>query len=242
MAKTIGLIGVKGAGKDTCASVLVEKRNFIRVAFADALYDEVANAFAVSKTTFGNRATKETPIPELALRRCKNKEFIEVALVHLTRDNHLRKAALTYILTGKLTRGVSNRKTKQLAKEARSPRWTMQKWGTEYRRRSQYGVDSYWLDLLSEQISANPEANHVVTDVRFLNEVRFIEARRGTLVRVRRPELERLEHENRLANGTAAHCSETELLDARVDFEVLNVEGNEVGMHQQILGYVDRIL
>lgn len=234
MRRVIGILGVKGAGKDTCASILMAERNYKRIAFADALYEEVSIAYCTPATTFSNRATKETPLPQLALKNCRNMEFVEVALLLLTHDKKLRKAVISYLLNGNIEQGVSSRRVKTLAKAPRSPRWVMQTWGTEYRRRSRYGIDSYWVDLVNDHLKQNPDVNFVITDVRFQNEANVVKEYSGKLIRVRRASLEALEELDRNVKGTAAHCSETEALSICVDFEVFNEEGKADAMFAQI--------
>lgn len=197
MHRLIGLLGVKGAGKDTAATLLVHRLGFVRIGFADALYREVAEAFGVSIEFLSRRETKESPLPELALERCRNPDFIEVA-----------RASGTVL-------------------QARSPRWILQVWGTEYRRRSRFGWDSYWLDQVAARIDAHPEQRFVVTDVRFSNEATFVEQRNGLLLRIRRPVLEDLEAQARAAGDpTALHPSATQLLDRDVGAEAVNEEGD----------------
>lgn len=200
--EVVGLIGVKGAGKDTAAATLIEKFGFQRVAFADALYREVADAFGVTVEFLGNRDTKEVPQDELKLLNCTVDGFVSTALA-IAREEGLELDVRTPL----------------------SPRWVLQLWGTEFRRIRE-GHDSYWLDRVNDIIRANPTINFVVTDVRFINEASYITgALGGKLIRVRRPVLEAKEALARAANGTAAHRSEVELLTYPTDLEAINVEG-----------------
>jgi hypothetical protein len=202
MQQVIGLIGVKGAGKDTAAAILIEKFGFQRVAFADALYREVAEAFGVTVEFLGNRDTKETPLDELKLLNCTNSGFVETAL------DIAKEEGLDVDVTTPL-----------------SPRWVLQLWGTEFRRIRE-GHDSYWLDRVDDIIRANPTINFVVTDVRFTNEAKYITIKKkGRLIRVRRPVLEEREAKERAAKGTAAHRSEIELLNYPTDLVAINEEG-----------------
>lgn len=73
----VGFIGAKGAGKDTAAAVLLDS-GYLRVAFADALREEVSAAFGVSRAFLEERDTKETPSELLALNRCADASFVEV--------------------------------------------------------------------------------------------------------------------------------------------------------------------
>jgi hypothetical protein len=201
MQQIIGLLGAKGAGKDTAASHLVSTCDFIRVAFADKLYREVAEAFGVTVELLGRRDTKESDLAEFSLRNCSDPSFVQCVAEEL-----------------------GTTVTEDFLAKPRSPRFIMQLWGTEYRRKR--GVDSYWLDQVAAIMDADPARSYVVTDVRFPNEALFIKARNGMLVRVRRPELELREAVSRAANGTAAHPSETAMLNYPVDAEVQNPEGS----------------
>ncbi len=240
MRQIVGMLGPRGSGKDTCAAVLVSEAGFERVAFADKLYRETAEAFGVTVMFLGNRSTKETDLERLALRHCKDAHFVEVALSAATHDVALRKGALKLHTHGVGPAGVSIRRMKTLLKKARSPRLTMQQWGTEYRRRSKYGLDSYWLDQVSAVIHARPDRSFVITDVRFHNEGDFVERQGGVLVRVRRKEIEARDAAERQASGLALHPSETEMLSRPVVFEIENKEGQFDDLKTQVLAVVSQ--
>lgn len=71
--KLIALCGAAGAGKDTVADMLPARK----LAFADALYREVAEAWGVEQHVLRCRETKEKSLPELALRYCNDGRFLE---------------------------------------------------------------------------------------------------------------------------------------------------------------------
>lgn len=214
MQEVIGLIGVKGAGKDTAALVFIEEFGFQRVAFADALYQEAADAFGVTVEFLNNRDTKESALDELKLLNCTSSGFVETAM-EVAEQQGLAVDVRTPL----------------------SPRWVLQLWGTEFRRIRE-GHDSYWLDRVDEVIAANPASNFVVTDVRFINEAKYISAHpKGKLVRIRRPVLELREAQNRAANGTAAHVSEVELLNYPTDLEATNEEGKPGVLGKSLVGW-----
>lgn len=214
MQEVIGLIGVKGAGKDTAAVVFIKQFGFQRVAFADALYQEAADAFGVTVEFLNNRDTKESPLDSLKLLNCSSSGFVATAL-DVARDQGLEIDVRTPL----------------------SPRWVLQLWGTEFRRIRE-GHDSYWLDRVDEVIAANPATNFVVTDVRFINEAKYISSKAaGRLVRIRRPVLEAREAQNRAVNGTAAHVSEIELLNYPTDLEAKNEEGKPEALNEALIGW-----
>jgi hypothetical protein len=237
MGQVVGLLGAKGAGKDTCAHYLVSLADFIRVGFADALYNEVSQAYGVAEAFLNNRDTKETPLKALRLANCNNLQFVETALRVLGCKARLRRQALA-ALVGRVPAHAPARRIRALLNAPRSPRWTMQLWGTEYRRRGRYGVDSYWLDIVATLVQGNPQSSYVITDVRFINEAEFVRSMGGTLVRIRRPELEAREAANRARGGSAAHPSETELLTFVVDREFMNVEGQPESLRDAVIQLV----
>ena len=210
MRNIIGLLGGKGAGKDTCADFLVRERGYCRIGFADLLYQQAADAFGVTVSFLNNRATKETPLSELRLSNCNDPDFVRCVV------EELELAGLPDYLN-----------------IAHSPRVILQLWGTEYRRRR--GVDSYWLDKVKEAILARPEQDFVVTDVRFLNEFNFIRSLGGICVRVLRAALDAQAAIDRAKKGTAAHPSETELLGVTADAELENVEGDPGSLRVGVL-------
>jgi hypothetical protein len=209
MQQVVGLIGLKGAGKDTAAAFLKE-HNFVRVAFADELYLQVATTYSVELGQLQHRDTKETPLKELALVHCRDTRFVAVCR--------------------QLDPEGTN---EEFLEKWRSPRQVLQWWGTDYRRR--VDKDSYWLDIVRGIIEAYPRTNFVITDVRFPNEAEFVTALGGTLVRIRRPSLEEEAAREREQHGTFAHPSETALLNWVTDYEFINEDGNPSALRDSVL-------
>lgn len=77
--KLIALCGAAGAGKDTVADMLPARK----LAFADALYREVAEAWGVEQHVLRCRETKETPLAVLEISACCDDMFAEF---HSERD------------------------------------------------------------------------------------------------------------------------------------------------------------
>lgn len=71
--KLIALCGAAGAGKDTVADMLPARK----LAFADALYSEVSEAWGVSEARLKHRDAKELPSRLLAIAFCKDPDFCE---------------------------------------------------------------------------------------------------------------------------------------------------------------------
>ena len=156
----IGLVGRAGAGKDTVASILQDAYGHIPVAFADALREEVSEAFGVDHSLWVDRYTKEQPTPALSIARCKDNRFIQ-RMIALAEDPY----------------------------PARSPREIMRWWGTEYRRdcdSSTYWTDR--LHERIESYLRTGFRKIVVTDVRFFNEAEFVRILRGSIWRIQRQE------------------------------------------------------
>lgn len=201
MQKVVGLLGLRGSGKDTAALALVEK-GWERVAFADALYLEVSAAFGVSVEFLRDRDRKEVPQAELALNRCTDPLFVAVMLEDMGLP--LREGQWPQI--------------EEALRAPRSPREILQKWGTEYRR--MHFSDNYWRDQVAALIKASPQRNFVVTDVRFPDEARLLEREfEGKLARVVRPGLAGQD------DPALQHASEQAMLRYPVPYEFVNEEG-----------------
>lgn len=156
----VALTGPAGAGKDTVADYLVSHHSYTKLAFADALRDEVGRAFDVSVQLLTQRETKEHPMSALALHRCMDSEFL-VSVQH--------------------THGPISLRT------PRSPRQIMQWWGTEYRRTQN---PHYWVDaFMTRFIRAQSEGQQrfVVTDVRRANEAELLRELGANLWQITRP-------------------------------------------------------
>lgn len=201
MQKIVGLVGLRGSGKDTAAKVLVE-HGWRRIAFADAMYQEVSQAFGVSPDFLGDRDKKESPQAELSLRYCREHAFITMMLAYEGLSVGQSSAQGLFECLGK----------------PRSPREILQKWGTEYRR--MLFRDDYWRAQVHAAIQAEPRVNFVVTDVRFPDEARLIEAQlQGQLGRIVRPRLPGADDPSLL------HSSEVAMLDYPIDRVFVNEEG-----------------
>ncbi|MFZ7310276.1 hypothetical protein [Comamonas jiangduensis] len=150
--KLVALCGAAGAGKDTVADMLTARK----LAFADVLYQEVAEAFGVSVERLKARDTKEVPSPLLPLGVCEHYDF--VVETHLHDD----------------------------WRAPRSPRQILQWWGDYRRAQDpDYFVKRTRQELIDWDW-ATPGSAFVVTDVRFANEAKLIRALGGELWQIQR--------------------------------------------------------
>jgi len=155
----VGLVGRAGAGKDTCADILVQTRGFARLAFADALRDEVIAAFAIDPAILVDRLLKERPTDSLQIRRSSDQRFID------------RANRLGFDMW-----------------RARSPREILRLWGTEYRRQldgENYWIEQ--ANDRFNALLATGHRRVCFTDVRYPNEGGYItQSLDGELWRIRR--------------------------------------------------------
>lgn len=196
----IGLTGRPGSGKDSCAEALATW-GFHRVAFADALRIEVAAAWRVDMRMLTDRATKEVPLPGLAIGMCNDPQFVLWALDH---DHSIH--------------------------EPRSARWTLQRWGSDFRR----AMDpDYWVRIVhrwaGRQIGIGLN-RLAITDVRLPNEAAMVRHMGGWLVRVHRPDLPAM------AADTASHSSEAH--GAMAVDAVIHNDGNLDELRDEVLRVV----
>jgi len=202
MRQILGLVGKMGAGKDTVASFLTRLKSWERIAFSDALYEEVSAAFGASVDRLQNRATKETPTLGLALYRCLDPDFIEVALESTIAEDEAAGVTQTHRMI-----------------VPRSPRRILQVWGTEYRRRIN---EEYWTRKVEQKLVNNPKTNFVVTDVRFPNEADLLMRHGARIVPVVRPDQKSVE------DARTKHDSENMMTHySGLDAPLINNEGSE---------------
>lgn len=164
----IGLTGLAATGKDTVADLLTTHAGFTKMAFSNALYVEISDAFSISVQMLQRRETKEHPMTALALRVCADDGFV-----------------------GRMMRVHYEQHQVFDLDQPRSPRQILQWWGTEYRRHSN---PSHWtakiaagIDYLSRQRLAT---RIIVTDVRFPNEAELVRARGGHIWQIKRAGIE----------------------------------------------------
>ena len=202
----IVITGLAGAGKDTIAVYLCEQHGFTKIALADPMKDEVSVAFDLSKTYLNERSSKEIPSNMLALDRCEDRNYIKVALGCFEKEDE----RLISHMAGRLGEAgrhyLPNRpfSLQERMLLPRSPRQTMQVWGTDYRRGEEFGHNEYWLDIFAkefEKISA--DANVVVTDCRLCTELTKLRSMEFVRFHVDRPALTQSGH-----TATRPHVTE----------------------------------
>lgn len=184
----LGLAGAAGVGKDTVADYLVERYGFEKFAFSDALYREVVAAFGLeSEDILRDRTMKEEPTELLALKNCRDEDYVKVGRGLISGENPDTFFDLDTI--------------------SLSPRFVLQTWGTEYRR----AIDpDYWVKKTEEWLNAVPRLFaypeqvpqfYVNTTVRFPNERQWVHDTGGNVWHVMR----------RSAPAVNLHVSETPL-------------------------------
>lgn len=180
--KIVAYTGLAGSGKDTLANYLVENYGFTKISFAEDLYQEVADAYHVTPAYLNNRPTKETPTPALSLKHCRDPLFVELmlkleyaALSDEMRNHYFPRVAHAHLNAYEFSRAQESAIRQILLDLPRSPRWTLQKWGTEYRR-IHYGDDQYWVRKVDEKfMNLGPDGRAVIADLRFDSEAIFLE-------------------------------------------------------------------
>lgn len=132
----IGLHGLTRTGKDTLADAFVERQGFVKLAFADPLYQEIADAFSVSVDDLKSDSWKTSPRAELEIRRSTDYRFVD----------QMRRLEL-------------------FVDEALSSRQVLQLWGTEYRR-SLYGDDYWVGMMMGRLRKLGGATDVILSDVR----------------------------------------------------------------------------
>ena len=78
--KIIGIMGAAGAGKDSTADVIASQvPGVVRFAFATQLRKEIAGSWGLDPRVLTDRALRNTPLEQLAMRRCIDPDFAQYA-------------------------------------------------------------------------------------------------------------------------------------------------------------------
>lgn len=157
-----GLVGKAQAGKDEFAKIAVEEFGATRVAFADAVKEEVADFLDKHNVCWEHRHLWGDGKDKEATLRMK----------HYDRPKR-----------GKLAAFITAHGDYSNGYHYFTPRSLMQWWGTEYRRSKD---PDYWVKRAADKM--NSDGIYVVTDVRFPNEVDMLLGKSSCLVSVVRPD------------------------------------------------------
>lgn len=153
----IALTGRPGVGKDTVAGMLAPALGFQRVAFADALRREIAEAWRLPVVMLTDRTTKEWTLTALAIGMCSDTGFVSWC--------HEQGESLT---------------------EPRSPRWVMQNWGDYKRRYTPDHYAQIVARWVQRQIGTG-WSRIVITDLRYPVECEALEPFGAQIIRINRP-------------------------------------------------------
>ena len=155
----IALTGRPGVGKDSIGDVLAPQQGFARIAFADALRREVAEAWRIDLRMLTDRPTKELELPALAAGMCSDPAFM---------------------------RWVADGGDSLTA--PRSPRWTLQRWAS-FKRQFTPDYFARIVERWIRRQLGSGWNRIVVTDLRDPVEEAMLRRLGAKVVRVHRPEL-----------------------------------------------------
>lgn len=195
MRLVIGLHGLPRVGKDTIAEYLAERHGFTRLAFADELKEELAQAYLLDSTFLFNLDDKTWQYDRLELAACQDFKFVEHWMTTLEYAAEYRSSATMA----------------DPLKAPRSPRWLMQRYG-DYRRSQN---PNYFIDKVQDKIDVHPCSHIVISDVRYENEALMVKHHQPARIwHIRRPEVETV--------MTMRHSSNEKLDERLIDKTIVN--------------------
>lgn len=231
--RVIGLMGAKGAGKDTFAELFTELYGKIwkvrTLSFSAALAEEVIEAFpGITLEELMTPSFRDSQFDSLRLYNCTNQKFREIALG---------------ILGGEFTAETAV----DLQELWLTPRQVMQWWGTDYRRAEN---PDYWVNRMAEVLRELAKSRQcdvaIITNVRFMNEWRLVVDSNlitlvgnvpGIVVKIHNRHAENV----CLASPTGKHDSEKLWQTQSGDYVVENIHGDKITLRSQILKLFHRI-
>lgn len=159
----IACIGKAGAGKDEFAKIAEQEFGVPRVAFADAIKEEVTEFLDKHEVCWEHRHLWGDQ---------KDKEE-RLRMSHSCRPKGKRPLSKLLTTIGEYNNGW----------HYFTPRSLLQFWGSEYRR----SIDPlYWVRAAEVKIRA--KTHSVLSDLRFNNEVKMVQDMGGVTVRITRPD------------------------------------------------------
>jgi hypothetical protein len=169
----ISVSGKKASGKDTLANLLVKKHGFTKISLADPLRDLCCKVFDIPMEWFLDRDKKDSSMPstiELDYKQLDNiADYVENNWGFVVTNEMREQMDLSY--------GV----------ELETPRDILKFVGTELLRK--HLRDDLWIVLALSRIKDIGQ-KVVVADVRFDNERDVFRRAGGTLVLIKRPDVE----------------------------------------------------
>lgn len=160
----VGLTGNAGAGRRSCARILVSAHAFGVLSLESLVDAEVAAAFGVDQRLFSDRTLRAIATSELALRRCADLRFVDLMMS--------LRPGITY-------------------DQALSPARVASMWELGYRLA--YDGVGYWLARAHERVEQMHREGWrriVVPHVSLVEESVFLRQMGGEIWRVRNPEVD----------------------------------------------------
>ncbi len=213
-----GITGLKNAGKDTAADYLVAKHGFTKFALGDEIYRQVSKVFGVTEEQLRSREWKMQPQPELALRNCLDRDFVNLI-------TSLEVPKVDYDISPFCTEAQTCPRTST---------FIIQRWATEYRRGT--CGQGYWVALLAAKLMLLPQGTKVViSDIREDHEVEMMEwysrshgPMKCGVAQILRPHTYR-----------TGHSSDDGLSQIYVDAILRNVPGNPAYLYEQLDQFIE---
>lgn len=254
MVKSIGLMGLAGSGKDTTAGILIPALHkaglgdFETYAFASPLKDFTIDTFGMCYGDAYDNKMKELPFKKRYNYSTFETDFYEALGAVIGQyaehrgldafstycklvDAHAPRTLLQVYLdvlkeetcgTGWLTRTMDTllRREKQIRFNT-TPRGILQKTGTEFFR--QNVTQTFWTDVA-------PTDKVIYTDVRFANELDYVHANGGLVVKI--------VNTNQRIIKNFTHSSEELVYNAKADYELQHDGVNIHTVHEAVSTFI----
>lgn len=213
----VGIQGQMNSGKDEVAQRLVKYHNFTKMALADPMKRFAFQVFGFTDEQLWGPSENRNKLDE------RYKTFNDPIWVHAESRFHIMSKPFVGYLLQKEDREALE-KLEQWFEKLRaehtqlSPRIMLQTLGAEWGRAFDPDI---WINCLINRASSWTRTPIVVSDVRYINELKLIKEANGKLIRLKRFKTDK----KAVDIGIKNHSSETEQLsfrDDQFDFIVVN--------------------
>lgn len=200
--KLIGMSGLAGSGKDTCADFLCKAEGFVKLSLAAPLKEMCSKVFGIEAKYFDDRKLKEAEFETVMIDYC-----------HLDKIRDIVENEWGFVITHDQREKMES----YYGREIKTPRKLLQTIGTDILRT--IIRDDIWIVLLFSQMK-DLGSHIIVSDVRFKNEREAFKKAGAVLMLVKRDAIENKD----------GHSSENDL-GTEKDYDVV-INNSDITLNQ----------
>ena len=210
----LALSAFKGSGKDTLADYLVQRHDFVRVAFADPLKDQVAEMFSIPRDTLDDPNFKESPLLNFPVK--PQDDYSKMIANFMVKEFRSREGKTSQVFFASSGEGIVQDANGRPQYETLY--WTPRALAILIGSTMRSTDSSHWVKQAIKKIHEQNK-NVVITDLRYKSEINQLKEEFGDKVVTVRI--------SRYESSPSSDPSELDLLDFKHDYDLDNKGSRE---------------